>query len=254
MKKTLIALIISTTLIAGVFANGASESTNPRGNGRGNGTQQGQGRGYGGGANAESNGAIQRENMENLINSYKIGKLDNDEKAGVLLMREEEKLARDVYNALYEKWNIPVFRNIARAEQTHMDAMGILIERYKLTDPVSRDVPGQFDNPELQKLYNSLTAEGFKSLKDALIVGATVEDLDISDLQKLIAKTDNDDIKVVYQNLEKGSRNHMRSFVYQLEREGASYSPQYISKSYYNKIITTDRETGRMIDNPDFKF
>ncbi len=254
MKKTLIALIISTALIAGVFASGSAESSKTGGYGRGNGTQQGQGRGYGRGVNAENNGAIQRENMETLLASYKPKTLDDEEKAGILLMREEEKLARDVYNALYEKWNIPVFRNIAGAEQTHMDAVGMLIERYNLTDPVSRDIPGKFDNPELQKLYNSLTVEGKESLENALRVGATVEDLDISDLKKLIAKTDNDDIKIVYQNLEKGSRNHLRSFVYQLKREGANYSPQYISKEYYNKIITTDRETGRMIEDPNFEF
>ncbi len=246
MKKTLIALILSTALVAGVFASGSSES-NGRGYGRG-----GNSNNSGGGAN--QNGEIQRENMEKLINSYKAKDLDNSEKEGILLMREEEKLARDVYNALYKKWNLNVFRNIARAEQTHMNAVGLLIERYNLTDPISKDIEGKFENPELQKLYDSLTAEGSKSLKDALIVGAIVEDLDISDLQKLISKTDNDDIKVVYQNLEKGSRNHLRAFVSQLKREGASYSPHYITTNYYNKIISTDRETGRVIDNPNFKF
>jgi len=156
-------------------------------------------------------------------------------------MREEEKLARDVYNTLYAKWNIPVFTNIARAEQTHMDAVGLLIERYHLEDPIKTDIPGKFENEELQKLYDSLTEQGSASLTDALTVGATVEDLDIADLKKLIAQTDNDDITIIYQNLNKGSRNHMRSFYSQLERNNSGYKAQFISSDYLNKIIKSNR-------------
>ncbi len=250
MKRTLIALIIGGIVLLGAFANGSNESDS-QGYGKGNGNYQGQGYGKNSG---ESNGAIQRENMEKLILNYPTATLDEDEKAGLLLMREEEKLARDVYNYLYEKWNLRVFTNIARAEQTHMDAVALLIERYNLTDPTSNNTPGKFENEELQKLYDSLTKTGEESLKDALSIGATVEDLDISDLRKLIEQTDNNDIKIVYQNLEKGSRNHLRAFVSQLQREGSNYSPQYISKEYYNRIINSDSERGNMIENPDFKF
>ena len=57
---------------------------------------------------------------------------------------------------------------------------------------------------------------------DALIVGATVEDLDIKDLIDLLNKTDNPDIILVYNNLNKGSRNHLRAFIAQIESLGAS--------------------------------
>lgn len=35
---------------------------------------------------------------------------------GLLFMREEEKLAHDVYLALYAKWGLPIFQNIAQSE------------------------------------------------------------------------------------------------------------------------------------------
>lgn len=52
-------------------------------------------------------------------------------------MREEEKLARDVYLELYETWDLPVFYNIAQSEQTHMGAVKTLIEKYNLKDPIT---------------------------------------------------------------------------------------------------------------------
>ncbi|NCB02187.1 MAG: DUF2202 domain-containing protein, partial [Spirochaetia bacterium] len=55
---------------------------------------------------------------------------------GILLMREEEKLARDVYLTLYEKWNLRTFSNIARAEQKHMDAVAYLLSTKGIEDPV----------------------------------------------------------------------------------------------------------------------
>lgn len=255
MKKTLLILVLSGAVLGAVFAGGNQETTTGRGNGAGNGTyQSGNGAGrQGGGANSNAT-AFSGENMSAAIADIEMKDLDTAEKAGILQMREEEKLARDVYNTLYAKWNIPVFTNIAKAEQTHMDAIGLLIERYNLNDPIKTDVPGKFENEELQKLYTSLTEKGSASLKDALTVGATVEDLDIADLEKLIAQTDNDDIKIIYQNLNKGSRNHMRAFYSQLERNNAGYKAQYISSDYLNKIINSNRETGTLITDPNFTF
>jgi hypothetical protein len=197
--------------------------------------------------------AGENEYLATLLSGIELGSLDKNEQEGILLMREEEKLARDVYSYLYEKWNIPVFRNIADSEQSHMESMGLLIERYKLDDPVASDVAGRFHNPDMQKLYEQLTAEGSRSLIDALKVGAMVEDLDIADLNRLIQKSDNDDLRIVYQNLVKGSRNHLRSFAVQLDRNGAVYESKYIDAALYSKILRTKNEAG-MITDPGFNF
>ncbi len=170
--------------------------------------------------------------------------LDVKEKAGLILMREEEKLARDVYITLGNKWGIPVFSNISRAEQAHTDAIKELLVRYDIEDPVKSDAVGVFTSPEFGKLYNDLVAKGNKSLMDALITGATIEDLDIKDLNELLKETNNEDIKVVYKNLNKGSRNHMRAFSRQISNRGSSYEPQYISEKEYEKILTSPHERG----------
>ena len=170
--------------------------------------------------------------------------LSDTERDGLLLMREEEKLARDVYTTLYEKWGQRIFTNIAGSEQTHMDAVKTLLDRYEVTDPVTDATVGVFTNAKLKRLYDELVAQGSTSLVAALTVGATIEDLDIKDLDNLMAQTDNADIITVYENLARGSRNHMRAFVRQLKNNGATYSAQYISQQELEAILAGVQERG----------
>ncbi len=172
--------------------------------------------------------------------------LSKEEIADLLHMREEEKLARDVYLTLSKFYPLSVFRNIARSEEQHMRMVGLLLRKYNLPDPVSEtgDRVGIFKDRKLQELYNRLVAQGKRSLVDALKVGATIEDLDIKDLEEAISRTDNQDIKTVYQNLMKGSRNHIRAFVRFLRRYGSDYKPHYISTGEFNKILSVKHEAG----------
>lgn len=176
------------------------------------------------------------------------GDISPEEKNGLLYMREEEKLARDVYTKLYEKWGAMVFRNIAQSEQTHTEAVRELIVKYGISDPVVDDNIGVFTNPDLKKLYDELVTKGLASQKEAFIVGVTIEDLDIRDLEREISKTDNTDIKYVYENLMRGSRNHMRAFVRNLSTYGVTYEPQYITRDEYNSIISSSVEMGGMMN------
>lgn len=172
--------------------------------------------------------------------------LSTTEASALVFMREEEKLARDVYQLLYTQWGQPIFNNIAASEQQHLDAVATLIARYKLPDPASHTGTGVFVDPELQTMFNALMSQGQTSLSAALQVGAAIEDLDIKDLNERIAQTDNPDVKLVYMNLLKGSRNHLRSFVSKLTAAGVSYTPQYISQAEFDAIINSPRETGRV--------
>jgi len=177
------------------------------------------------------------------IDSLPMQELSDFEKNSLLFMREEEKLAHDVYQRLYEKWQARVFTNIARSEQQHTSMIGKLINKYNLTDPYQDEV-GVFTNPELQQLFHELVAAGSTSLIDAYKVGATIEDLDIYDLLTALEAIDNLDMRVVYQNLMKGSRNHLRSFYRLLSENGVTYVAQYISPELLEKIVTTPWERG----------
>jgi len=170
---------------------------------------------------------------------------DENETAGLVKMREEEKLARDVYLTLNEQWKNVVFESIASSEQRHMDAIKAILDRYGIADPVTDDSRGVFQSADLQALYNKLVADGSVSLEQAFLVGATIEDLDIYDLNSLIAATDNEDMLVVYQNLVKGSRNHMRRFATELGALGITYTAQYLSQEEVDLIVSSAWERGR---------
>jgi hypothetical protein len=163
--------------------------------------------------------------------------LSDAEAQGILYMREEEKVARDVYTTLYEVWGLTVFQNIARSEQVHMDAIKTLIDRYELADPVAGASVGEFANADLQDLYNELAARGSSSLTEALAVGALIEELDITDLQQRILDATHEDVAQVYENLLNGSRNHLRAFVSALGRYGETYEPVYMDQATFDEIV-----------------
>ena len=154
----------------------------------------------------------------------------------LLKMREEEKVAHDVYVTLYARWQTPVFSQIAASEQIHFDALGAKIRTYGLTDPALPGL-GDFTDTDLQNAYDQLSASGLKSPVQALTVGATIEDMDISDLQTAIADTDQAALKTTYQNLMEGSKNHLRAFVKLLRAAGVQYQPQYIDEVLFDAIV-----------------
>lgn len=165
--------------------------------------------------------------------------LSEAERAGLLFLREEEKLARDVYLFLAERFPLRPLQNIPKSEQQHINAVKFLLERYDIEDPVAEDVKGVFQNADLQDLYNSLIVEGSKGEVEALKVGALIEEKDIQDLQQEIDHAiDNKDILYVYENLKKGSENHLRAFTRLLSKYGVDYSPQILEETDYRSIIT----------------
>lgn len=183
--------------------------------------------------------------VEKIIASTGSQPVDDIETAGLVTMREEEKVAHDVYIALFARWQSPVFANIAASEQRHMDAVLALLRRYSIVDPVGSNNVGVFTDPAMQHFYETLVVQGSVSLAEAYAVGAMIEDLDIADLHRHLGETNNTDITRVYQNLERGSRNHMRAFVSSLASSGMSYTPQYISQEEFDAIIASGTERGR---------
>ncbi len=198
------------------------------------------------GAGGGPRGGQASANMAVTLAGVAATPLSADEAAGLSFMREEEKLARDVYAALYAQWRLTTFDNIAASEQSHMDALLLLLQRYGLPDPAATTAAGVFGNPVLQGLYGALVATGQTSLVAALQVGAEIEELDIHDLRTLKTQVDNADLTLVYENLEQGSRNHLRAFHTNLLRQGASYTPKHITQVEYDAIVLSARETGML--------
>jgi len=141
------------------------------------------------------------------------GVLTDDERAGLIFMREEEKLARDVYITMYGKWGYAIFNNIAKSEQTHMDAILKQLNKYAVPDPVTSNEVGVFTDVALQALYTTLVEKGSASGAEALAVGVDIETKDIADIQTQIdSVVTKSDIFRVYSHLLKASEQHLQAF------------------------------------------
>jgi hypothetical protein len=178
------------------------------------------------------------------VDSLPFESLNESESEALVIMREEELLAHDVYFTISQLYTKPIFRNITRSEQRHTEAIKALLSKYSLVDPALNHVTGIFMNQDLQTLYNSLVTLGSGSLINALTVGATIEDLDIKDLEEHLLTIDNQDITCVFNNLMRGSRNHLRSFYANIIFTGGTYVPQYLTQTEFDEIVNSAYETG----------
>lgn len=164
--------------------------------------------------------------------------LNEEEIAALVFMREEEKLARDVYLTSFEQHGLRVFSNIASSEQTHTDAVLAYLNLYGIEDPVGENPQGVFTDPELQELHDNLVAQSAESLESALLVGGLIEEVDIRDLEDGLAVLEHEDIQAMFIRLESASGNHLRAFVRNYENQtGNTYVPQLLSPEAYAAII-----------------
>jgi|JI10StandDraft_1071094.scaffolds.fasta_scaffold07190_2 hypothetical protein len=166
--------------------------------------------------------------------------LSAGERATLAFVREEEKLARDVYDAL--DGNGQPFVNVQASEQRHMDQILVLLERYGLPDPAATTAIGAFVDPALQGLYTQLVGQGQAGASAAYTVGCTIEDLDLRDLDRAIAESTHADLDDTYALLAMGSRNHLRAFYGRLTAAGGSYAPQYIDQATFDAIVSSPHE------------
>jgi hypothetical protein len=172
------------------------------------------------------------------------GALTSDNVSSLVRLREEEKLARDVYRTLGDRWELTLFDNITLSEQRHMDRVGELLVAYGIEDPVVDDSTGAFTSTEMQALYAALVSQGSESVGAALGVGAAIEELDIFDLEEALADEVPADVARVYENLMKGSRNHLRAFARQLAANDVPYTPTSLTAEEVEAIVSTPAERG----------
>jgi hypothetical protein len=188
--------------------------------------------------------------------------LDYNEQIHLEFMREEEKLARDVYielSAMYPEH--PIFGNIDDSEQQHADAVKAVIEKYGLEDPNTNDNVGVYTGADFgwyfTEKFQLLMEKASMSELDALYVGAFIEELDMMDINQcpqVIVETDNgindvtecgriytdnEDVDQLYAALLEGSDSHLESYVKNIEKyigEG-NYQAQVLPQEQVDELL-----------------
>jgi hypothetical protein len=135
-----------------------------------------------------------------------------EEVATLLYAIEEEKLAGDVYEALAALYDAKIFEQIARSEDRHMDALLRQADRLGVDTGDLPTATGEFLDPTLQALYDTLIAKGTLSYEDALEVGIRIETEDLVTLQAAQEETDDPALDRAYAALEDGSESHLAAF------------------------------------------
>ncbi len=170
--------------------------------------------------------------------------LTESDSLGLLLMREEELLAHDVYVYFFNKYGLAIFERISESESRHAEAVLLLLEHFGMSDPATGEL-GVYTNEELQTLYNNLITMGDESVIAALTVGGLIEETDIQDLDELINATENSDVINVYTNLLNGSYNHLKGFVRNLNAYGETYVPSILDQELYETILAMTNGNGQ---------
>ena len=191
---------------------------------------------------AHSHRAEHVQHMRQRLTAGPREALSAAEQQDLLALREEEKLARDVYATLAARWHLRPFENIVGAEQAHMDMVQAALEHQGLPDPV-QDLPaGRFASAPVQALYERLCAQGLQSPQEAVAVGLHVEELDIADLRAAAARTASARLRELYAELERGSRNHLRAFFRWQQQLGGAYEPRHLPAQDFQAIATSPKE------------
>jgi hypothetical protein len=154
-------------------------------------------------------------------------------------MLEEERMAMEVYQVFFDKWEHQIFQNISQAEERHFGIMQELLvgQNPEIEATIDEWETGIYKNDVLQNLYDNLVKRGSVSLLDALKVGAEIEELNITDLNSNINQSESQTAIATYQSLLNASHNHLRAFVKNIEKSGESYKPVLLDEEEYHSIV-----------------
>jgi hypothetical protein len=168
-------------------------------------------------------------------------------------MRGHEKLMRDLYLSLHERWQLRDFYRMARSERSHIKWALVLLEKYELADPAANLGAGVFSRDDLQRLYNDLARLGSGAVGDALTVGAAAEEMTIHILlTRTLRRARNQDLRMLYHNFMMVARNHLRVFHRLLAQRGINYEPAHLSLETYTGIVQSPIEKGLLDANGEW--
>ena len=168
--------------------------------------------------------------------------LTDSEREDIIYLQEAEKADHDLNLALFNQHqSVALFREIADKTEVAMTADNVILVRYDIPNPENQTA-GQFTNKKLQRMYDTGVSSGSMSVTNALNSSAMYEDLHIADLLTAIGRTDNEDLKFIYNQELALSRNNLRQLSSTMTGYGSAYAPTYITPAYYQEIISSPEE------------
>ncbi|NTV17903.1 MAG: DUF2202 domain-containing protein [Bacteroidales bacterium] len=169
--------------------------------------------------------------------------LTADEIEFIYAVREDEKVARDLYFSFFGTFGLKPFENIGKAEDNHIKATEKLFDYYEIDYPALSE-NGKFENAIRQKLFDSLLLKGTPEL-EAFKVMAMLEESNIVEYGEVLKTIANPNIKIVIENLARASANHFKAAIRQITALGGTYTPALMTQEQYKAVIAIGFEKGK---------
>lgn len=173
--------------------------------------------------------------------------LTTDEIEFIYAVREDEKIARDLYFSFFRNFGLKTFENIGKAEDNHIKATEKLFDYYEIDYP-ALSANGKFEDASRQKLFDSLLLKGTPEL-EAFKVMALLEESNIVEYGEVLKSIVNPNIKLVIENLAKASANHFKAAIRQITALGGTYAPALMTQEQYRALIAIGFEKGKRYMN-----
>lgn len=169
--------------------------------------------------------------------------LSADEIEFLFAIREDEKVARDLYTSFSALYPASVqIAKIKTAEDSHIACIEAVLDYYEISYP-AMTATGVFEDAERQALYNDLVDKS-ATLLETFGTMAVIEEETVLAYKSVQSEITNENISLVVANMIKASSNHLKAAVRQITALGGSYTPSYLSAEEFDAIINSSFQNG----------
>jgi hypothetical protein len=149
----------------------------------------------------------------------------------------DELAARDLYAALDAQTTRRVFQNIGRSEVHHRDTIANLLIAAGHEVPAEPEA-GAYADEEIKAVFAALLEQGQKSELDAFKAGAAFEELDITELEREMAREElSDTERQVLTALRDASVRHLSAFRRQITRMGETPELTHLTQERLDALM-----------------
>lgn len=163
--------------------------------------------------------------------------LSSQEQETIKYLVGSEQLSRDLYQKLFELWELEIFNESYNIEITHYNAVRKFSEIEKLIDADKEDVAGEFSSPYFNRVYKDFSKTANKSFYDAIYVAATMEEMAIFDIMEFEATTSNETLAKMLVNLKYGAMANLRKLNKEILAFGVPYEGKYLEPALLKRIL-----------------
>lgn len=191
---------------------------------------------------AEGVSSMTRANVVPVLDAT--SPLTADEIEFLYAMREDEKLARDLYAYFWTRYpTAPQIQRISKAEESHIAAIETVLDYYEISYP-AMSAPGVFEDSTRQALYDELALKS-ETMLEAFQTMAFVEDRDLFAYKMVQSQITNANLSLLIENMIKASTNHLKAAIRQIFVRDGSYTSIYLSAEEYDAIIKLPFQNGK---------